>query len=65
MDEKPIAEVRKEQFTSLFARFGKEVDWKLLPQKYPEMPDYEWMGFIQSIGMILMRQNTAEKKRKN
>jgi len=65
MDEKSTADERKKQFTTLFARFGKEVDWKLLPQNYAEMPDYEWMGFIQSIGMILMRRNAAEKNRKN
>ncbi len=65
MDDKSTADARKEQFTSLFSRFGMEVDWKLLPQKYAEMADYEWIGFIQSIGMILMRRNAAKKNRKN
>ncbi len=54
---------RRVQFQALFARYGKEPDWKFLSDTYADMADYEWKGLIHSIHLILARR--AEREIKN
>ncbi len=51
------------EFQELFARYGKEPDWKFLSDTFADMADHEWKGLIHSINLILARR--AERERKN
>lgn len=54
---------RRMEFQELFARHGKEPDWKFLSDNFADMADHEWKGLIHSINLILARR--AERERKN
>ncbi|HSV98143.1 MAG TPA: hypothetical protein VLM75_14570 [Spirochaetota bacterium] len=53
---------RKMEFETLFARHGKEPDWKFLSHNFADMADHEWTGLLQSINLILSRRTGRERE---
>lgn len=53
---------RRMEFQALFARHGKEPDWKFLSDTFTDMAEHEWRGLLHSIHLILARRAEREKK---